>query len=290
MQESKGKFDARRTRGHKGSVSSLFLSHDENRPSPMRSNTVNVPHMTRSSTTNNLTEDSNSSSGMVWSGGTSDDPNYSNSDLEHREVNNRRASISNSIVNRLDFDDPTNRTKSPSISDPNNAFQGLMTCPLEEVISEMGRREGEIVLSPYESRGFPMEVQPGATISWHFSSKPKSIQFCLLFRSFRQNQGLTSTSELNNTETDETSGQGTDTVEKQSSDDLPEPNGSDIAKEDIDSFDDVHVIIPLITCKSHREEVRGEVLVKTAGIYTIYFDNSKSEYTSKNISYYISVS
>ena len=251
----------------------------------MRSNTVSVPQLTRSSATHNLMDDSNSSSGMRWSGGTSEDPQCSHSDLENKDLSNRRTSISNS-VSRLEYGDPNNQNLLRN--DPNSAFQNLLTCQLEEVISEMGRREGDLVLKPFEARGFPIEVQPGTTITWKFLSKPKSVQFCLLFRNFSQNRMALSTSNLTEGESNpgnaETSAETNKVIESNSE------AKNETPKEDLNSLDELHVIIPLITCKSHKEEVKGEVLVKSAGIYTIYFDNSKSEYTSKNISYYISVS
>ncbi len=145
----------------------------------------------------------------------------------------------------------------------------LRSCPLNEPLIGTSSSGGELILAPMQSRGFPLHVQvAGSKISWVFRSEPKSIQFALVFNQF--------------------GGISSDTANSQDSESVGSlESGTGSSQGAPTQF---HVIVPLITCKSHLEPVTGDVLVKTPGVYTVYFDNSFSKYTAKKIEYSLSIS
>ncbi|KAG8521628.1 FYVE and coiled-coil domain-containing protein 1 [Galemys pyrenaicus] len=72
-------------------------------------------------------------------------------------------------------------------------------------------------------------VEAGLTISWVFSSEPKSISFSVVF---------------------------------QEAEDTP--------------LDQCKVLIPTTRCNSHKENIQGQLKVRTSGIYMLIFDNTFS--------------
>lgn len=85
-------------------------------------------------------------------------------------------------------------------------------------------------------------AEAGLTISWVFSSNPKSISFSVVFRE---------------------------------SEDTP--------------LDQCKVLIPTTRCNSHKENIQGQLKVRTPGIYMLIFDNSFSRFVSKKVFYHLTV-
>ncbi|XP_040595516.1 FYVE and coiled-coil domain-containing protein 1 isoform X1 [Mesocricetus auratus] len=104
-----------------------------------------------------------------------------------------------------------------------------------------GNRELFVRSSTYSL--IPITVaEPGLTISWVFSSDPKSISFSVVF---------------------------------QETEDTP--------------LDQCKVLIPTTRCNSHKESIRGQLKVRTPGIYLLIFDNTFSRFISKKVFYHLTV-
>lgn len=85
-------------------------------------------------------------------------------------------------------------------------------------------------------------AEAGLTISWVFSSDPKSISFSVVF---------------------------------QEAEDTP--------------LDQCKVLIPTTRCNSHKENIQGQLKVRTPGIYLLIFDNTFSRFVSKKVFYHLTV-
>uniref|UniRef100_A0A8C3YLC0 FYVE and coiled-coil domain-containing protein 1 n=1 Tax=Catagonus wagneri TaxID=51154 RepID=A0A8C3YLC0_9CETA len=85
-------------------------------------------------------------------------------------------------------------------------------------------------------------AEPGLTISWVFSSDPKSISFSVVYR-----------------ETEDT------------------------------PLDQCKVLIPTTRCNSHKENIQGQLKVRTPGVYMLIFDNTFSRFISKKVFYHLTV-
>ncbi|KAM6161058.1 FYVE and coiled-coil domain-containing protein 1 [Erethizon dorsatum] len=85
-------------------------------------------------------------------------------------------------------------------------------------------------------------AEAGLTISWVFSSDPKSISFSVVFRE---------------------------------AEDTP--------------LDQCKVLIPTTRCHSHKESIRGQLKVRSPGIYMLIFDNTFSRFISKKVFYHLTV-
>ncbi|XP_075403348.1 FYVE and coiled-coil domain-containing protein 1 isoform X2 [Tenrec ecaudatus] len=85
-------------------------------------------------------------------------------------------------------------------------------------------------------------AEAGLTISWVFSSDPKSISFSVVF---------------------------------QEAEDAP--------------LDQCKVLIPMTRCNSHKESIRGQLKVRTPGVYMLIFDNTFSRFISKKVLYHLTV-
>ncbi|XP_012575967.1 PREDICTED: FYVE and coiled-coil domain-containing protein 1 [Condylura cristata] len=104
-----------------------------------------------------------------------------------------------------------------------------------------GSRELFVRSSTYSV--IPITVaEAGLTISWVFSSDPKSISFSVVF---------------------------------QEADDTP--------------LDQCKVLIPTTRCNSHKENIQGQLKVRTPGIYMLIFDNTFSRFVSKKVFYRLTV-
>uniref|UniRef100_A0A8C6WA84 FYVE and coiled-coil domain-containing protein 1 n=1 Tax=Nannospalax galili TaxID=1026970 RepID=A0A8C6WA84_NANGA len=104
-----------------------------------------------------------------------------------------------------------------------------------------GNRELFVRSSTYSL--IPITVtEPGLTISWVFSSDPKSISFSVVFR-----------------ETEDT------------------------------PLDQCKVLIPTTRCNAHKENIRGQLKVRSPGIYLLIFDNTFSRFISKKVFYHLTV-
>ncbi|KAJ8272854.1 hypothetical protein GJAV_G00094190 [Gymnothorax javanicus] len=84
--------------------------------------------------------------------------------------------------------------------------------------------------------------EAGPTISWVFSSEPKSISFSMVYR------------------------EGADSPLEESK-----------------------VLIPLTRFNAHKETIRGELMMRKPGIYSLIFDNSFSIFISKKVLYRLTV-
>ncbi|XP_056277693.1 FYVE and coiled-coil domain-containing protein 1-like [Pseudoliparis swirei] len=104
-----------------------------------------------------------------------------------------------------------------------------------------GSRELFVKSSCYSTIPISMS-SAGPTVSWTFTSEPKSIAFSVVYR-----------------ETAET------------------------------PLEQARVLIPLTRCNSHRETIQGELKVRSAGEYTLVFDNSFSRFISKKVLYHLSL-
>ncbi|XP_076985675.1 FYVE and coiled-coil domain-containing protein 1 isoform X2 [Tamandua tetradactyla] len=104
-----------------------------------------------------------------------------------------------------------------------------------------GNRELFVRSSTYSL--IPITVaEAGLTISWVFSSDPKSISFSVVF---------------------------------QEAEDTP--------------LDQCKVLIPMTRCSSHKENIQGQLKVRTPGIYMLIFDNTFSRFVSKKVFYHLTV-
>ncbi|CAO2633013.1 FYVE and coiled-coil domain-containing protein 1, partial [Lemmus lemmus] len=113
---------------------------------------------------------------------------------------------------------------------------------VEEIISfGEGNRELFVRSSTYSLISITV-AEPGLTISWVFSSDPKSISFSVVF---------------------------------QETEDTP--------------LDQCKVLIPTTRCNSHKESIRGQLKVRTPGIYLLIFDNTFSRFISKRVFYRLTV-
>ncbi|XP_006893109.1 PREDICTED: FYVE and coiled-coil domain-containing protein 1 [Elephantulus edwardii] len=113
---------------------------------------------------------------------------------------------------------------------------------VEEIIGfGEGSRELFVRSSTYSL--IPITVaEVGLTISWVFSSDPKSISFSVVF---------------------------------QEAEDTP--------------LDQCKVLIPMTRCNSHKENIQGQLKVRTPGIYMLIFDNTFSRFVSKKVFYHLTV-
>ncbi|XP_027728001.1 FYVE and coiled-coil domain-containing protein 1 isoform X2 [Vombatus ursinus] len=85
-------------------------------------------------------------------------------------------------------------------------------------------------------------TETGLTISWVFSSDPKSISFSVVFQ-----------------------------------------------ESEHAALDQCKVLIPMIRCNSHRENIKGQLKVRNPGIYILIFDNTFSRFISKKVFYHLTV-
>ncbi|XP_034339665.1 FYVE and coiled-coil domain-containing protein 1 [Arvicanthis niloticus] len=112
-----------------------------------------------------------------------------------------------------------------------------------EEITSFGEGNRELFVRSSTYSLIPITVaEPGLTISWVFSSDPKSISFSVVF---------------------------------QETEDTP--------------FDQCKVLIPTTRCNSHKESIRGQLKVRTPGIYLFIFDNTFSRFISKKVFYHLTV-
>ncbi|XP_074051953.1 FYVE and coiled-coil domain-containing protein 1 [Macrotis lagotis] len=85
-------------------------------------------------------------------------------------------------------------------------------------------------------------TETGLTISWVFSSDPKSISFSVVFQ-----------------------------------------------ESEHAAVEQCKVLIPMTRCNSHRENIKGQLKVRTPGIYILIFDNTFSRFISKKVFYHLTV-
>lgn len=112
-----------------------------------------------------------------------------------------------------------------------------------EEIASFGEGNRELFVRSSTYSLIPITVaEPGLTISWVFSSDPKSISFSVVF---------------------------------QETEDTP--------------LDQCKVLIPTTRCNSHKESIRGQLKVRTPGIYLLIFDNTFSRFISKKVFYHLTV-
>ncbi|XP_052042815.1 FYVE and coiled-coil domain-containing protein 1 [Apodemus sylvaticus] len=112
-----------------------------------------------------------------------------------------------------------------------------------EEITSFGEGNRELFVRSSTYSLIPITVaEPGLTISWVFSSDPKSISFSVVF---------------------------------QETEDTP--------------LDQCKVLIPTTRCNSHKESIRGQLKVRTPGIYLLIFDNTFSRFISKKVFYHLTV-
>lgn len=112
-----------------------------------------------------------------------------------------------------------------------------------EEITSFGEGNRELFVRSSTYSLIPITVaEPGLTISWVFSSDPKSISFSVVF---------------------------------QETEDTP--------------LDQCKVLIPTTRCNSHKERIRGQLKVRTPGIYLLIFDNTFSRFISKKVFYHLTV-
>ncbi|MBZ3872343.1 FYVE and coiled-coil domain-containing protein 1 [Sciurus carolinensis] len=99
-----------------------------------------------------------------------------------------------------------------------------------EEIANFGEGNRELFVRSSTYSLIPITVnEAGLTISWVFSSDPKSISFSVVFRE---------------------------------AEDTP--------------LDQCKVLIPTTRCNSHKENIQGQLKVRTPGIYMLVFDNTFS--------------
>ncbi|XP_020033667.2 FYVE and coiled-coil domain-containing protein 1 isoform X2 [Castor canadensis] len=112
-----------------------------------------------------------------------------------------------------------------------------------EEITNFGEGNRELFVRSSTYSLIPITVaEPGLTISWVFSSDPKSISFSVVF---------------------------------QEAEDTP--------------LDQCKVLIPTTRCNSHKENIQGQLKVRTPGIYMLIFDNTFSRFVSKKVFYHLTV-
>ncbi|XP_054992306.1 FYVE and coiled-coil domain-containing protein 1 [Sorex araneus] len=110
-------------------------------------------------------------------------------------------------------------------------------------ITNFGESNRELFVRSSTYSLIPITVtEAGLTISWVFSSDPKSISFSVVF---------------------------------QETEDTP--------------LDQCKVLIPTTRCNSHKESIRGQLKVRTPGIYMLIFDNTFSRFVSKKVFYHLTV-
>lgn len=112
-----------------------------------------------------------------------------------------------------------------------------------EEIANFGEGNRELFVRSSTYSLIPITVtEAGLTISWVFSSDPKSISFSVIFRE---------------------------------AEDTP--------------LDQCKVLIPTTRCNSHKENIQGQLKVRTPGIYMLVFDNTFSRFVSKKVFYHLAV-
>ncbi|XP_039083984.1 FYVE and coiled-coil domain-containing protein 1 [Hyaena hyaena] len=112
-----------------------------------------------------------------------------------------------------------------------------------EEIASFGESNRELFVRSSTYSVIPITVaEAGLTISWVFSSDPKSISFSVVFRE---------------------------------AEDTP--------------LDQCKVLIPTTRCSSHKENIQGQLKVRTPGIYMLIFDNTFSRFVSKKVFYHLTV-
>ncbi|XP_008069580.1 FYVE and coiled-coil domain-containing protein 1 [Carlito syrichta] len=112
-----------------------------------------------------------------------------------------------------------------------------------EEIANFGEGNRELFVRSSTYSLIPITVaDAGLTISWVFSSDPKSISFSVVFRE---------------------------------AEDTP--------------LDQCKVLIPTTRCNSHKENIQGQLKVRTPGIYMFIFDNTFSRFVSKKVFYHLTV-
>ncbi|XP_013015765.1 FYVE and coiled-coil domain-containing protein 1 isoform X2 [Cavia porcellus] len=112
-----------------------------------------------------------------------------------------------------------------------------------EEIASFGEGSRELFVRSSTYSLIPITVaEAGLTISWVFSSDPKSISFSVVFRE---------------------------------AEDTP--------------LDQCKVLIPTTRCHSHKESIRGQLKVRSPGIYMLIFDNTFSRFISKKVFYHLTV-
>uniref|UniRef100_A0A8C5Z6H0 FYVE and coiled-coil domain-containing protein 1 n=1 Tax=Marmota marmota marmota TaxID=9994 RepID=A0A8C5Z6H0_MARMA len=112
-----------------------------------------------------------------------------------------------------------------------------------EEIANFGEGNRELFVRSSTYSLIPITVtEAGLTISWVFSSDPKSISFSVVFRE---------------------------------AEDTP--------------LDQCKVLIPTTRCNSHKENIQGQLKVRTPGIYMLVFDNTFSRFVSKKVFYHLAV-
>ncbi|XP_044109667.1 FYVE and coiled-coil domain-containing protein 1 [Neovison vison] len=110
-------------------------------------------------------------------------------------------------------------------------------------IANFGESNRELFVRSSTYSVIPITVaEAGLTISWVFSSDPKSISFSVVF---------------------------------QEAEDTP--------------LDQCKVLIPTTRCSSHKENIQGQLKVRTPGIYMLIFDNTFSRFVSKKVFYHLTV-
>ncbi|XP_036188951.1 FYVE and coiled-coil domain-containing protein 1 isoform X2 [Myotis myotis] len=136
---------------------------------------------------------------------------------------------------------PETPTEADSL-DPSVAEQVKLPFTVDEIASfGEGNRELFVRSSTYSFISITV-AETGLTISWVFSSDPKSISFSVVFRE---------------------------------AEDTP--------------LDQCKVLIPITRCNSHKENIQGQLKVRTPGIYMLIFDNSFSRFVSKKVFYHLTV-
>ncbi|XP_012663512.1 FYVE and coiled-coil domain-containing protein 1 [Otolemur garnettii] len=112
-----------------------------------------------------------------------------------------------------------------------------------EEIANFGEGNRELFVRSSTYSLIPITVaEAGLTISWVFSSDPKSISFSVVFKE---------------------------------AEDTP--------------LDQCKVLIPTTRCNSHKENIQGQLKVRTPGIYMLIFDNTFSRFVSKKVFYHLTV-
>ncbi|KAM5314093.1 FYVE and coiled-coil domain-containing protein 1 isoform 2-T4 [Glossophaga mutica] len=112
-----------------------------------------------------------------------------------------------------------------------------------EEIASFGEAHRELFVRSSTYSLIPITVaEAGLTISWVFSSDPKSISFSVVF---------------------------------QEAEDTP--------------LEQCKVLIPTTRCSSHKENIQGQLKVRTPGVYMLIFDNTFSRFVSKKVFYHLTV-
>ncbi|XP_020842978.1 FYVE and coiled-coil domain-containing protein 1 isoform X2 [Phascolarctos cinereus] len=126
--------------------------------------------------------------------------------------------------------------------DQSVAEQIKLPLTVEEIIN-FGESNRELFVRSSTYSIIPITVtETGLTISWVFSSDPKSISFSVVFQ-----------------------------------------------ESEHAALDQCKVLIPMIRCNSHRENIKGQLKVRNPGIYILIFDNTFSRFISKKVFYHLTV-